>query len=160
MTFLGRWTLLLIALAARVEAQPGIRQNGVFNSASHIPPTLSGGALAPGARFTMLGVRFGSSPGTTIMLSSAGFAIPVQTIEVTAGRIEALLPRSTPPGSAKLVVTTDGKASKPFSVTIAPSNPGIYSRNGEVGGQGESTISPPQAPVLPTRTRIQPIRAK
>ncbi len=125
--------LLSIAAAANLLAQPGIGQNGVVNAASRIPPTLAGGALARGARFTIYGVRLGIDEQSTSL--SVG-ALRVKPISVTPTQIDAVLPDQTPLGKSPLVVTVNGLASKPFPVVVVLSNPGIYSRNGLGWGPG------------------------
>ena len=55
-------------LSAQTAAPPGIGQNGVVNAASRIPPTLTGGDLARGARITISGVRLGSAGHTIVTL--------------------------------------------------------------------------------------------
>ncbi|HYL39523.1 MAG TPA: IPT/TIG domain-containing protein, partial [Bryobacteraceae bacterium] len=127
---------LIFALATCASAQPGIRQNGVVNAASLIPPTLPGGVIARGALFTIHGVRLGSAGHTTVTVSQNGSATPVTALKIDARRIDALMPKSAPAGSSALVVTVDGQASKPFPMEVAASNPGIFSRNGEGWGPG------------------------
>jgi uncharacterized protein (TIGR03437 family) len=125
--------LLVIAVAADLLAQPGIGQNGVVNAASQIPPTLPGGALARGARFTIYGVRLGAGgQSTSITISS----LHVNALSVSPTRIEAALPGQIPLGANSLVVTVDGLRSKSFPIVVVASNPGIYSRNGLGWGPG------------------------
>ncbi len=124
--------LLFTAAALMFGQQPGIGQNGVVNTASQIAPTLAGGAIARGARFTIYGVRLGSS---AITLVTAG-RTPIKTLTVTRNRIDAVMPVDIPLGSVPLVVTVGASASKPFTTEIVDSNPGLYSRNGEGWGPG------------------------
>jgi uncharacterized protein (TIGR03437 family) len=128
--------VVLCAAAVRVPGQPGIGQNGVVNLASQIPPTLPGGAIARGALFSIAGIRFGSVDRTQVTVSHGESSVAAQIVKVLPRRIEALLPRSAPLGSGSLIVTVDGKPSRPFPVEIVASNPGIFSRNGEGWGPG------------------------
>lgn len=124
-----------IASAQRV-APPAIGQNGAVNAASRIPPTLAGGNLAPGAQFTITGVRLGSLGHTSVTFSHGGVTLAAQLIAVSAERIDAIVPGSAPLGEASLVVTVDGQASTPFPVHIEASNPGLFSANGSGWGPG------------------------
>src|SRR5580693_6037679 len=94
--------------------QPGIGQNGVVNAASQIPPTLPGGAIARGASFNIYGVRLTSAAGTTITLTRPGLTLPVKIKGQQSKKLEALMPPSAPLGQSSLIVTVDGRASKPF----------------------------------------------
>jgi uncharacterized protein (TIGR03437 family) len=116
-------------------AQPGIGQNGVVNRASQIPTTLAGGSIARGAAFTIHGVRFGSA--AVVSLHSGNAVAPVRVLTVQKERIEAIMPEAAPLGKATLVVTAGGAASKPFSMEVAASNPGIFSQNKSGWGPGQ-----------------------
>ena len=84
---------MLCVLVMRAIAQPpAIGQNGVFNSASRIPPALPGGSLARGALFTINGVRLGTAGATTIALLHAGARVSVNLISAQPRRIEARMP--------------------------------------------------------------------
>jgi uncharacterized protein (TIGR03437 family) len=128
--------LVIAACAAGlIFAQPpAISQTGVVNAASRIPPSLAGGAIARGARFSIFGVRFGSSGRTTSVTLNPGG--PVQLVTVTAEQMDALMPESAPLGTSSLVVNVNGQASAPFPVHIVESKPGIFSRNGLGWGPG------------------------
>ena len=136
MTRIVSVAVMLSGAAAAVVGQPGIAQNGVVNLASRIPPTLAGGAIAPGALFSIYGIRMGAADRTAVTFSQGPSSTRVQIVSVFPRRIEALMPRSTPLGSGSLVVTVDGKPSKAFPVNVVASNPGIFSRNGEGWGEG------------------------
>jgi uncharacterized protein (TIGR03437 family) len=116
-------------------AQPGIGQNGVVNQASQIPTTLPGGAIAQGARFTIRGVHFGSA--AVVSVRKGNIVSPVRVLAVQPEKIEAIMPDAAPLGPAALVVTAGGSASKPFSIEIADSNPGIFSQNKYGWGPGQ-----------------------
>jgi uncharacterized protein (TIGR03437 family) len=107
----------------------------VVNRASQIPTTLAGGPIARGAAFTIRGVRFGSA--AVVSLRSANTVTPVRVLTGQPERIEALMPEAAPLGKAALVVTSGGAASKPFSMRIADSNPGIFSQNKSGWGPGQ-----------------------
>src|SRR5690348_13049889 len=105
------WAALLLSIPIAAQP-PGIRQNGVVNSASQVPPTLAGGAIARGALFTIFGVRLGTIGQTTVTVSGAAATV----INANPTRAEAVMPQSAPLGSAPLVVTVNGLASKPFAI--------------------------------------------
>lgn len=129
-------TAAIFVVAIFAEGQPGIRQNGVVNSASRIPPTLAGGAIARGALFTIYGVRLGSSGRTEVTVSSGGKSIRVRLLSAGAEQIDAEMPPSAAVGSADLTVKVDGRASLPFPMEVAAQNPGLFSRNGRGWGPG------------------------
>jgi uncharacterized protein (TIGR03437 family) len=116
-------------------AQPGIGQNGVVNRASQIPTTLAGGSIAHGAVFTIRGVRFGSA--AVVSLKKGTVVSPVRVVAVQPDRIEAIMPDTAPVGPVALVVTAGGSASKPFSMEVAASNPGVFSQNKLGWGPGQ-----------------------
>ena len=123
-------------VATAVSAQPGIAQNGVINSASRIPTTLAGAAIARGALFTIRGVKFGSVTSTTAVVKNGSITTPVKIVAATRTFVEALMPASVPLGASFLIVSVDGKASRPFALEIVASNPGIFSRDGSGWGAG------------------------
>ena len=119
-----------------LRAQPGIQQNGVVNLASQMPPTLEGGAIARGALFTIYGVRLGTSGHVTAAILRGEASAPVEVISARPRQIAARMPLNAPLGAGSLIVTVDGKPSKPFSLEIAASNPGLFSRNLQGWGPG------------------------
>jgi uncharacterized protein (TIGR03437 family) len=124
---------------------PAISQNGVVNTASRIPPTLAGGALAPGSLFTIYGVRFGSSESTTtVTLQHGPTTIAAKVIAVQPKRIDAWLPVGVPLGPALLTVSVNGQPSDSFKVNVDKSNPGLFSRNGEGWGPALPPAHPGQ----------------
>jgi uncharacterized protein (TIGR03437 family) len=130
-------TIIAAVLFTRIIcAQPGLAQNGVVNAASRIPTTLAGGSIARGSLFTIEGVKFGSVANTTAVLKSGKMQVPVKILGSITTRVDAFMPESAPLGPASLVVSVDGKESRPFEVEISASNPGIFSRNGEGWGPG------------------------
>ena len=144
------WALL--CCSPLTLAQPGIGQNGVVNQASQIPTTLPGGSIARGARFTIRGVHFGSAATVSLRKS------PVKVLTVQPELIQAIMPETASVGPATLVVTANGSASKPFSIEVADSNPGIFSQNKNGWGPGEidnidslskRTLNSPANPAAP-----------
>ncbi len=135
--------LLLCALwfVGGLRAQPpAIHQERVFNAASHIPPSLPGGALAPGSRITIEGLRFGAAP--RVNLEAQGKEFAVRVLSASPERIEALLPDSLPPGSGSLTVDNQDGRSRPFPVRLAPSSFGIFSANGKSWGPAKPAEAP------------------
>jgi uncharacterized protein (TIGR03437 family) len=131
---LSRWALLCCPCLS-VVAQPGIGQNGVVNRASQIPTTLAGGPIARGAAFTIRGVHFGSA--AVVSLRNGNVTSPVKVLAAQPEKIEAIMPDTTPLGKSTLVVTAGGSASKPFSMEVVASNPGIFSQNKNGWGPGQ-----------------------
>ncbi len=135
-----RFCFLLCVLSSggRLAAQPpAIGQNGVVNQASQLAPALAGGALARGARIEIRGVRLVSGDGrATATLNEGDSRIPVAIFSASAKLITARIPPDAPLGAATVTVMASGESSAPFPVEIAPSNAGLYSRNGQGWGPG------------------------
>ena len=131
--------LLLCAIPRWVYAQPpAITQEGVRNAASQVPPSLPGGALAPGALFVIQGLRLaGANSETRVHIRQGDADVEAQVISAGAERIEARMPASAPAGNSQLVVTRGGQSSRPFPLRVAPCAFGIFSRNGRGWGTGE-----------------------
>lgn len=137
-----RFCLVLAALVwfADIPAPPAIEPDGVI-SASMMPAGLPGGAIARGARIVIPGVRLGpeepvraseANPplkvaGVSVALEHTGAAAtPLPLLSVSAHRIEAWIPESTPAGPARLVVTSEGRSSEPYALDIANAGFGFF----------------------------------
>jgi len=117
-------SLLLLAYGLPLLAQPpAINQEGVRNAASMMPSSLPGAAIARGARFAVLGLRFGNDT-RAVRLAVSGVAAPI--IAVRNDRIEALMPADAPLGEASLIATNEDGASRPFRLRVVRSSPGLY----------------------------------
>ena len=124
----------------------------MVNQASQIPTTLAGGSIAHGATFTIRGVHFGSA--ATVSVRNGKVTTPVRVLAVQPEKIEALMPDTAPPGPSTLVVTAGGASSKPFSMEVAASNPGIFSQNKYGWGPGQiENIDPNGKRTLNSTTR-------
>src|SRR5262245_26650698 len=99
------WLLLAAWIrAADNPAPPAIEPGGVWNAAGRVPPSLSGGAVAPGGRFTISGVRMGPERGVAGSESDPPEALGDVTVRTgtaraglfyaSAERIEGWLPPS------------------------------------------------------------------
>jgi uncharacterized protein (TIGR03437 family) len=131
----------ILLVSASVHAQiPAIRQNGVVNAASQVPPTLPGGRLARGVRFTIYGVRLTGKEGSAITLTHAPISVNARIVSAAALRIDAILPEDAPLGPAELRVQRGDQTSAPFVVTIVNANTGLYSQNGEGWGPGRIRV--------------------
>ncbi len=127
---------LALAIPAALLGQPGISQNGVVNEASQIPPTLAGGALARGALFNVSGIRLASEGRSEAKLIQGATSVPLTVLQAAPRKLELLMPATAPLGSATLVITVDGRSSRPFPVEIVSSNPGLFSLNQQGWGPG------------------------
>ncbi len=109
-----------------------------MNSASRIPPSLPGGSIARGARFTITGARLSSNGRSEVTLSNPGSKLKIPVLSETGEKIEALMPEVAPLGKASIVVTAGESASSPFEIEVAAFNPGIFSRNSQGWGPAAS----------------------
>jgi uncharacterized protein (TIGR03437 family) len=114
---------------------PAIIPDGVFNAASRIQQSLPGSGLARGARIIIEGVRLGGRSRAILTRGTEQWELPVR--HVNERQIEAMVPRSVPPGSASLQAVRDEEASVAVRVAITESTFGIFSRNGKGWGPGE-----------------------
>jgi uncharacterized protein (TIGR03437 family) len=137
-------------LAAQSVAPPAINPGGVVNDASRMPPSLPGGALAAGSRFRMEGLRFGPAMevradprhprpdlgGVTVTARAGEQSWKTPLLSASAVLIEGVLSPEIPVGDATLTVSYGGQSSVPYQIRVAPSNFGIYTRNGKGWGTG------------------------
>jgi uncharacterized protein (TIGR03437 family) len=141
-----RSTLVLAAFtlrclpAADVPAPPAIERGGIWNAASHVPPSLAGGAIARGARFIVSGVRLGPEHPVTgseadppetlgdvsVRLAQGESIVNAKLLSAGAERIEGWIPPSARAGRTQLIVTYEGRASEPYELTLAESGFGFY----------------------------------
>ena len=135
-----RWpkaALALWVLAANAQP-PAISQNGVMNAATHIPATLPGGEIALGARFLIQGVRLAANASDVhVLLHHASQLLEIPVIGANSFEIDARMPATAPLGAANLVVETSEGPSKPFAVSVASSQLGLFSANGRGWGRGK-----------------------
>jgi uncharacterized protein (TIGR03437 family) len=116
---------------------PAIDQEGVRNAASRIPPSLPGGALAPGARFTIAGLRLAAAGAQTrVRIAQGTRSIEAQVISAGPERIEARVPMEARAGEAQLTVVRADQSSRAFALRIAPAALGIFAKNGSGWGPG------------------------
>jgi uncharacterized protein (TIGR03437 family) len=143
--------LLACVLACCAYAQlPLIYNRAIFNAASYMPPTLSGGAIAQGSIFTVFGSNIGPSTPVQVSQFPLGTALGGISITVTQGsttvnaiplyvsatQINAIMPSNAPLGAASLRVKTPSYQSNPMTVNIAPTAFGIFTAAGAGLGPG------------------------
>ncbi|MDE3164861.1 MAG: hypothetical protein KGN36_03570 [Acidobacteriota bacterium] len=130
----------LCAPAADIPAPPALMPGGIVNSASRMPATLPGGAIARGARFVIPGVRLGPAEaqrgdeadppstlgGVSVRLRQGETGVDARLLLVSDTLIEAWAPLDTPLGEVLLTVTWEGRTSEPYRLTIAPSGAGFF----------------------------------
>jgi uncharacterized protein (TIGR03437 family) len=125
---------------ADIQAPPAIVPDGVVNSASRLPASLRGGAIAVGARFTIPGVRLGpekpvhgseSDPpvklaDVAVRIAQGNRALDAGLLLVSATNIEAWMPPTAPRGEVELTVTYLGRASEPYKLSLVAASAGFY----------------------------------
>jgi uncharacterized protein (TIGR03437 family) len=118
-----------LLFAAALSAQPpAINQEGIFNAASRTSPSLPYGALAPGSRVTIEGLRF--EQNSEVRLGSR----TLQILSATRTRLDVLLPAQLPLGPSSVTVSNRDGVSRPFPVRVAAAGLGLYSTNGKGWG--------------------------
>ncbi len=139
MAHLVLFILVALGLGAAQSLPPAILQNGVFNSASRFAMALPGGALAPGARFTIQGVRLAEGSSKPIVrIHSGGSTTTAEVVGAGPDRIDAIFPARVSVGSATLTVLRGTAESRPFALRVAASSPGLYLNPGIRARAGES----------------------
>lgn len=112
---------------------------GVANNYSYIPSGFPNSGIAPGSIFLIfgsgmssastgnVGLQSSASPGIPTMLAGASLSVTVGATTVTPAmyyatptQIAAVLPSSTPTGSAMITVTYEGTTSNAFSFQVVP----------------------------------------
>lgn len=133
---------------------PAITQEGVRNAASRMPPSLPGGSLAPGAQFTIEGLRL-SATGleTRVRIAQGGVSVDAPVISAGEEQIEARVPMEIRPGAGELTVIRGGQISRAFALRIAPAAFGIFAQNGSGWGPGQvvNEDANPNTPAEPAR---------
>lgn len=122
---------LVNILTLSALAQPAIVNGGVVNGASFA----QGQAVAPGSLVSIFGTGLASglAVADSIPLSNSinGVTVtfnntPAPLLFVSGGQINAQLPWELTPGNVTVMVTTNGAASPPTTVPVAPMSPGIF----------------------------------
>jgi len=133
------YTANYVLTPASSQTAPGIVTGGVLNAASFAKDSNGlGMAVAPGSLVSIFASNFGSSetdagavplPTTLgqVGVSIGGIDAPLLNVIPAAGLINAQVPFELPQnGSVNVVVTMNGAASSPRSVTIVPTAPGVF----------------------------------
>jgi uncharacterized protein (TIGR03437 family) len=121
-----------------VEPPPAIKQHGVVNAASRMPPSLGGGAIARGSLFHIEGLHFGR--GVTVRVAQGDRRVEAVVVEAGPQEIQAVMPADAPLGAAQLTATFDGRTSLPYDLKIVPSSFGIFKDRIEQNGDGTVTL--------------------
>jgi uncharacterized protein (TIGR03437 family) len=108
---LGAFSLL----AAVASAQPVLNQGGVINAASYGLDGMPNGGVAQGSMFLIYGSKMGpatlvlatpplqkSLSGTSVKVTSGGITVDAYIYYTFAGLVAAVLPSTTPVGTATL----------------------------------------------------------
>ena len=149
-----RSVLALILLASVVFSKPTISANpGVVNAATLIPAGFPNSGVAQGSIFTLTGSGLGpanlveaeSFPlpttlgGTSIKITVGNTSVNAIMLGATDAQVAAVLPSSTPTGSAKLVLTYNGSASDPITFQVVKNSFGAFTLNSRGYGTAVTT---------------------
>lgn len=136
MTFL-RWVVLIATCACIASGQqPTVNQGGVLNAASYST------ANPPGSLIVVFGTNLASK---VLLASSTPLSMEIQggsdkvsvsiankpapIYYVAQNQLSVQLPWGVAPGNASIVVTRNGSASPPQTMTVATFSPGIFTVN-------------------------------
>ncbi len=129
--------LLLLAVSAAAQP-PAITPQGIVNAASLMPPSLTGGKLAPGMEIVIPGIRFvAPNSDPVVQLEQGSWRASVKPRQITPQMLKAKLPANTPLGEIEISVMNVEGSSRPQKATVVASSPGIATVNGE--GWGPAT---------------------
>ncbi len=139
----------LLLTAAMATAQPIIQSNGVVNAASNAPSGLPNSGIAQGSIFLINGTGLGAAnPAPMNLLQTTTFPLSTlglngTTVQVNGGgpvflaiplyesptQVAAILPSSTPIGSALVTVTYNGQSSVASPIQVVQRGVGIFTLN-------------------------------
>jgi uncharacterized protein (TIGR03437 family) len=133
-------TFTLTQDAGSIPGTPTVTETGIVNSASGIPPSLPGGALAQGSFFTIFASGVGPAPpqqveqfplpttlgGTLVQIRQGSRTVDCYLVYTSNTQINGIIPSNAPLGDAEMIVTFNGRASRPAAVRIARNNFGIF----------------------------------
>jgi uncharacterized protein (TIGR03437 family) len=145
--------ILAFLTASCALAQPVITSTYVVNSASYLSQGLPGSGIAQGSIFTIEGSGLGpntlvppgplplqtSLGGTSVTVTAGGKTVKAYVMAAVSYQVNALLPSTTPTGSATVTVTYNNQTSapEPFQVVTASFAPYTFSSYGY--GQASAT---------------------
>jgi uncharacterized protein (TIGR03437 family) len=163
-------SLLAVMAAATLLAQPKIYS--IVNTASYLtPPQDSKGnpvgndVIAQGSIFIVFGAGLGPtaptypaglplpttlpvSNGTSISISAGGQTIAAYMFYTSALQVQAILPSTTPVGTASVTLTYNGKTSAAFTISVVPSRLGIFTSNSQGYGIAAAQHGVGNTPIL------------
>jgi len=155
---------LVLTLSGSVAfSKPTISANpGVVSAATFVPAGFPNSGVAQGSIFTLVGSGLGpvnlveadSFPlpttlgGTSIKITVGNTSVNAIMLGVTGGQVAAILPSSTPTGSAKLVLTYNGSASDPIAFQVVKSSFGAFTLNSRGYGTAVTTNAKTQLVTL------------
>jgi uncharacterized protein (TIGR03437 family) len=163
-------SLLAVMAAATLLAQPKIYS--IVNTASYLtPPQDSKGnpvgndVIAQGSIFIVFGAGLGPtaptypsglplpttlpvSNGTSISISAGGQTIAAYMFYTSALQVQAILPSTTPVGSASVTLSYNGKTSASFTISVVPSRLGIFTSNSQGYGIAAAQHGVGNTPIL------------
>ena len=133
--------IVLLGPAGADIPPPAIVPDGIVNAASGLPASLRGGAIAPGMRFLIPGVRLGPEAAVRGSQSHPPLKLAEVSVRIRQGErvvdaglllasatsIEGWMPAEAPLGDVELTVTYQGRTSEPYKLTTVPASAGFYS---------------------------------
>lgn len=133
-------TFTLTQDAGSIPGTPTVTEAGIVNSASGVPPSLPGGALAQGSFFTIFATGVGPTPpqqveqfplpttlgGTQVQIRQGTRTVDCYLVYTSSTQINGIIPSNAPLGDAEMIVTYSGRASRAVAVRVARNNFGIF----------------------------------
>jgi uncharacterized protein (TIGR03437 family) len=140
---------LMLAAAAHAQ-QPVVNKGGVVNAASYALAGLPNAGIPQGGMFIVFGTNLGPASltnassfplptdlaGTSIRVTVSGTTTQAIMLYTSAGQVAAVLRSNTPIGTGTLVLTRNGSASAPVSITVVQASFGAFTINQAGTGAG------------------------
>lgn len=144
-TFSGQLAIYGLLSSAAAKSDPGtLMITSVVNGAS-----LVADAVAPGEVVAILGANLGLMITGNMQVGSNGLAasllddttvtfdgIPAPMLYTSFSEIGAIVPFAITGPTTQVVVTYRGQSSAPFTLSVVPASPAVFSQDGTGGGQG------------------------
>jgi len=151
--------VVLVSTTFVVVGQPVV--SSAVNGASYLTPpnpsaTVNGiPPIAQGSIFVVFGTGMGPAAlvqatsfplqttlsGTSISVTSGGQTVSPYMVYTLAGQLAAILPSTTPVGTATLTVTYNNQTSKSITINVTKAVPGIFTINSQGTGPGVAQVA-------------------
>ena len=166
-----RKILINFVLIAGTLAAQNPSFTGVVNAGSNLPPGFPNSGLAQGSIIVVYGSNLGPASlmqagtptlpttnglaGTSITITSGGTTVTAPIIYTYTGQVAAIVPSTTPTGSASLTLTYNGRSGS-TPITVVASNFGIVTVNNSGAGPAVVVFGTAQTTLVTNTNTAKP----